>query len=171
MLSRCSRIALGSSGRAALPLSAGVQAVPRQAVSSRFVQCVFPTSQQIISRQYSVLAGSLSQRSLVQTAVGGGSSSSSSSSSSFRAVSAPTSVLGRGLSSFKNPKPPKALKTKKAAAKRFIVTGSGRMKCGHSGKGHLNTGKSRVRLNRLNDKMYLKGTMLRNMRKLILDGR
>ena len=29
------------------------------------------------------------------------------------------------------------LKTRKAAAKRFKVTGSGRIKCGHTGKRHL----------------------------------
>ena len=46
------------------------------------------------------------------------------------------------------------LKTKRAAAKRYRVTGKGRVKVGRKGKRHIFTNKSRKR------KRNLKGTML-----------
>jgi len=46
------------------------------------------------------------------------------------------------------------LKTKRAAKKRYRVTGSGRVKTGRKGKRHLFTGKSRKGLR------HLKGTKL-----------
>ena len=46
------------------------------------------------------------------------------------------------------------LKTKRAAAKRYRVTGSGRVKIGRKGKRHIFTNKSRKR------KRHLKGMML-----------
>lgn len=46
------------------------------------------------------------------------------------------------------------LKTKKAAAKRYRVTGKGRVKVGHKGKRHIFTGKSRKL------KRQLKGTFV-----------
>lgn len=46
------------------------------------------------------------------------------------------------------------LKTKKAAAKRYRVTGSGRVKTGRKGKRHIFTNKSRKR------KRNLRGTLL-----------
>jgi large subunit ribosomal protein L35 len=46
------------------------------------------------------------------------------------------------------------LKTKRAAAKRYRVTGSGRVKVGRKGKRHIFTNKSRKR------KRNLRGTML-----------
>lgn len=46
------------------------------------------------------------------------------------------------------------LKTKKAAAKRYRVTGKGRVKVGRKGKRHIFTGKSRK------TKRQLRGTML-----------
>lgn len=49
----------------------------------------------------------------------------------------------------------KGLKTKQAAAKRFIKTGSGHLKFNPPGKSHLNAGKSRVRLRRLNKKVSI----------------
>lgn len=80
---------------------------------------------------------------------------------------------------FKNLKSKKPMKTRQAAAKRFIVTGKGyydsknlsslycwvikkdlillyigKLKCGRSGKAHLNIGKSSVRLSRLNKKVW-----------------
>lgn len=59
------------------------------------------------------------------------------------------------------------LKTKKAAAKRFRVTGSGKIKFGHCGKCHLTAKKSRKRMKRLNQKGHLSGTNLKNMLSLI----
>jgi len=46
------------------------------------------------------------------------------------------------------------LKTKRAAAKRYLVTGKGRIKVGRKGKRHIFTGKSRK------TKRQLKGMML-----------
>lgn len=46
------------------------------------------------------------------------------------------------------------MKTKRAAAKRYRVTGKGHVKVGHKGKRHLATGKSRK------GKRALRGTML-----------
>ena len=46
------------------------------------------------------------------------------------------------------------LKTKKAAAKRYRVTGKGRVKVGRKGKRHIFTGKSRK------SKRQLRGSML-----------
>jgi large subunit ribosomal protein L35 len=46
------------------------------------------------------------------------------------------------------------LKTKRAAAKRYRVTGKGRIKIGHKGKRHIFTNKSRKR------KRNLRGTLL-----------
>jgi len=63
------------------------------------------------------------------------------------------------------------LKTKKGAAKRFLVTGKGKLKRGHAGKGHLTSGKSKNRLRRLNTKVLLTGTWAKKMSKLILTGK
>lgn len=41
------------------------------------------------------------------------------------------------------------LKTKRAAAKRYRVTGSGKVKTGRKGKRHILTGKTRKHKNRL----------------------
>lgn len=48
------------------------------------------------------------------------------------------------------------LKTKKAAAKRYRVTGKGRVKTGRKGKRHIFTGKSRKLKNELRGSMLLK---------------
>ena len=63
------------------------------------------------------------------------------------------------------------LKTKKGAAKRFIVTGKGRLKRGHAGKGHLTSGKSKTRLRRLNSKVLLEGTWHKKMKSLLITGK
>ena len=60
------------------------------------------------------------------------------------------------------------LKTKQSAAKRFIVTGKGKLKFTHQGKAHLNGHKSRKQIRRLNTKGRLSGTMEKNMKKLLL---
>ena len=65
----------------------------------------------------------------------------------------------------------KALKTRKAASKRFIKTGKGGLKRGKAGKGHLTSKKSPTRKRRLNDKTNLTGTMLKKMSSLILTGK
>ena len=97
------------------------------------------------------------------------------------------------------------LKTKQSAAKRFIVTGKGKLKFSHqgifvfyiyhkyniylsldtyhnkynifisnnniSGKAHLNGHKSRKQIRRLNKKGRVTGTMEKNMKMLILNGK
>lgn len=65
----------------------------------------------------------------------------------------------------------KALKTRKAASKRFIKTGKGGLKRGKANKGHLTSKKSPTRKRRLNDKANLTGTMLKKMSSLILSGK
>ena len=65
----------------------------------------------------------------------------------------------------------RALKTKKSAAKRFIVTGKGSLKRGHAGKGHLTSHKSKTRLRRLNSKVLLTGVWTKKMKMLILNGK
>lgn len=47
------------------------------------------------------------------------------------------------------------MKTKKAAAKRYRVTGKGRIKTGRKGKRHIFTGKSRKAKNNLRGSMLL----------------
>lgn len=47
------------------------------------------------------------------------------------------------------------MKTKKAAAKRYRVTGKGRIKVGRKGKRHILTGKSRKHKNRLGGTLLL----------------
>ena len=65
----------------------------------------------------------------------------------------------------------KKLKTKKGAAKRFILTGKGALKRGHAGKGHLTSGKSKIRKRRLNTKVLLTGTWAKKMKKLLINGK
>lgn len=65
----------------------------------------------------------------------------------------------------------KALKTKKAASKRFIRTGKGGLKRGKANKGHLTSKKSPDRKRRLNLKTQLTGAVLKKMRGLILTGK
>ena len=47
----------------------------------------------------------------------------------------------------------RGIKTKQAAAKRFIKTGQGKLKYGHAGKRHLTSKKSKIRKQRLNKKV------------------
>ena len=61
----------------------------------------------------------------------------------------------------------RGLKTKKAAAKRFIKTGKGGLKRGKAFKGHLTSKKSPERKRRLNNKTRLSGHMLKKMNTLI----
>jgi large subunit ribosomal protein L35 len=63
------------------------------------------------------------------------------------------------------------LKTKQSAAKRFIVTGKGKLKFSHQGKAHLNGHKTRKQIRRLNSKGRVSGTMEKNMKMLILNGK
>eukprot|EP01040_Poterioochromonas_malhamensis_P013884 gene13884-15321_t len=55
------------------------------------------------------------------------------------------------------------LKNKKAATKRFIVRGSGRVLYKHAGKSHINAHKNHRRLARLGETAELKGTFKKNM--------
>lgn len=59
------------------------------------------------------------------------------------------------------------LKTKKAAAKRYRVTGSGHVKVGHKGKRHLNTSKARKRKRRLGGTTILTGADVRMAKSLL----
>ena len=65
----------------------------------------------------------------------------------------------------------KALKTKKAASKRFIRTGKGGLKRGRANKGHLTSKKSPDRKRRLNVKTQLAGATLKKMSSLLLSGK
>jgi ribosomal protein L35 len=58
-------------------------------------------------------------------------------------------------------------KTKSCAKKRFIRTGTGHFKHGRPGKSHLTGQKSRTRTMKLNQKAYVTGRMVNNIRRLI----
>jgi large subunit ribosomal protein L35 len=60
-------------------------------------------------------------------------------------------------------------KTKKAAAKRFKLTGKGKIKRGHSGKRHLTSHMTRVRMRRLNKSSIIPPSSQRskNIRKML----
>lgn len=94
-----------------------------------------------------------------------------SSSSSLMVLSKPTINSIRHYSPRIRTKVPRKLKTKKAMLKRCIITASGHMKIGRCGKSHLNRNKSPMQIMRLNKKKLLKGTMLKNMKSLILTGK
>jgi len=61
-----------------------------------------------------------------------------------------------------------SFKTRQAVAKRFIITGKGRLKRGHMGKRHNTSHKTSVRKRRLNKLDILSGTMAKNMHMMIL---
>ena len=61
----------------------------------------------------------------------------------------------------------RGVKTKKAAAKRFIKTGSGNLKYGHAGKRHLTSHKSKDRKRRLNKLGQLEGVWKKKMMKIL----
>ena len=83
-------------------------------------------------------------------------------------ISALPNVSIRG---YKNVFKGRPLKTKKAAWKRFKLTGKGELKYQPAGKAHLNGTKSRTRLRRLNKKGLLKGAQAKNAKRLIILGR
>lgn len=49
------------------------------------------------------------------------------------------------------------LKTNRSAAKRFGVTGTGKVKRNNGGKSHLNVKKNSKRMRRLRKKVYIEG--------------
>mmetsp|Transcript_3107 Transcript_3107/g.3250 ORF Transcript_3107/g.3250 Transcript_3107/m.3250 type:complete len:152 (-) Transcript_3107:138-593(-) len=61
------------------------------------------------------------------------------------------------------------LKTKKAAAKRFIKTGKGDLKYGKANKRHLTSHMTKTRQRRLNQLGTLKGVWAKKMKKLLCD--
>ena len=65
----------------------------------------------------------------------------------------------------------RGLKTKKAVAKRFILTGKGKLKRGHAFRRHLTSHKSPARKRRLACKEVMTGTWAKKMKKLILFGK
>mmetsp|Transcript_6064 Transcript_6064/g.9160 ORF Transcript_6064/g.9160 Transcript_6064/m.9160 type:complete len:137 (+) Transcript_6064:56-466(+) len=75
------------------------------------------------------------------------------------------SLMYMQVRGFKNPK--SKMKTRKCAKKRFIPTGTGKLKRNHAGKCHLTGHMSRKRKMRLNSKVFLSGTNLKRMKKLI----
>ena len=83
-------------------------------------------------------------------------------------ISALPNISSRG---YKNVFKGRPLKTKKAAWKRFKLTGKGELKYQPAGKAHLNGTKSRTRLRRLNKKGLLKGAQAKNAKRLIILGR
>ena len=91
---------------------------------------------------------------------------------SSRTLPTPSSFISRlwinALGSVREMGCARKLKTKKGALKRFLVTGKGKLKRGHAGKGHLTSGKSKNRLRRLNTKVLLTGVWAKKMGKLIM---
>lgn len=59
------------------------------------------------------------------------------------------------------------IKTKRAAAKRFSVTGSGKLVCRRAGKRHLLTHKSRARKRRLGQPVVVDTGVTRNLRRVM----
>jgi len=59
------------------------------------------------------------------------------------------------------------LKTKRAAHKRYKVTGSGKIKVGHKGKRHIFTNKSRNRKRKLRGTTLLEGGDAHTARRLL----
>ena len=59
-------------------------------------------------------------------------------------------------------------KTKKAAAKRFKVTGNGKLMRGRQMAGHLKGAKSKSAKNRYKKVAYVSGVEKRNMERLLL---
>ncbi len=59
------------------------------------------------------------------------------------------------------------IKTKRAAAKRFNVTGSGKLVCHRAGKRHLLTHKSRARKRNLGQPMIVNTGVARNLRRVM----
>ncbi|MEZ0328107.1 MAG: 50S ribosomal protein L35 [Dissulfuribacterales bacterium] len=57
------------------------------------------------------------------------------------------------------------IKTKRAAAKRFNITGSGKLVCHRAGKRHLLTHKSRIRKRRLSKPVVVNTGVTRNLRR------
>lgn len=57
------------------------------------------------------------------------------------------------------------IKTKRAAAKRFKITGSGKLVCHRAGKRHLLTHKSRARKRHLGQPMVVDTGVTRNLRR------
>ena len=59
------------------------------------------------------------------------------------------------------------LKTNRSAAKRFGVTGTGKVKRNNGGKSHLNVKKSSKRLRRLRKKVYIEGAAAKKIKSYI----
>lgn len=59
------------------------------------------------------------------------------------------------------------LKTRKAVAKRFKETGTGKIKMMHDGKGHILTKKSRNRKRRLRKTGYVSKQFAKNIKEMI----
>lgn len=62
------------------------------------------------------------------------------------------------------------VKTKKSAAKRFSVTGSGKVKRYRTSKGHLLTGKSRKRKRKLRQRATVHPTELTKVKRMLPNG-
>ena len=56
------------------------------------------------------------------------------------------------------------MKSNRSAAKRFKLTGSGKIKRAHGGGSHLNAKKSRKRKRRLNETEFLSGSVARRIK-------
>ena len=63
--------------------------------------------------------------------------------------------------------PKNKMKTNRSAAKRFGVTGTGKVKHNNGGKSHLNVKKSSKRKRRLNKKVYLEGAAANRIKSYI----
>jgi len=58
-------------------------------------------------------------------------------------------------------------KTKKAAAKRFVRSGSGKLKHGHAGRGHLLSAKSQKRKRHLRRRNVLSATEQKRLKHML----
>lgn len=63
--------------------------------------------------------------------------------------------------------PKNKLKTNRSAAKRFGVTGTGKVKRNNGGKSHLNVKKNSKRMRRLRKKVYIEGAAAKRIKSYI----
>lgn len=134
-----------------------------------FAAATVPVCSRVININSSI--NGINARRLFSSIVASSSSSGSSTSNSSGARRSVTALPSSLPFSVREMGHLKKLKTKKGAAKRFILTGKGALKRGHAGKGHLTAHKSKIRKRRLNTKVLLTGTWAKKMKKLLINGK
>ena len=131
-----------------------------------FAAATVPVCSRVININSSI--NGINARRLFSSIVASSSSGTNNSSGARRSGTALPSLLPFSVREMGHLK---KLKTKKGAAKRFILTGKGALKRGHAGKGHLTAHKSKIRKRRLNTKVLLTGTWAKKMKKLLINGK